>query len=514
MKEVIGSISRTSERRLLAGLIVLAAALRLFHLGAQSLWVDEMMTLTVATPKPGYPLWQLLRHNIHGPLHTFVVAMFRAVSENDAWLRLPSALAGIASVPLLYAWLKPRFGAGVARWGALLLAVNPLHIHYSQELRNYAFAVVLVLAGSVQLDRLLERWSRRRALGFSSCVAAAVLSNFSACFAFAAQSLVFLKTVRPVRAAVTRAAGLAAMVLILISPWVYRVTTYVDFGRLATPVLPGQIDTSQRLRGETTFRVESVPYAFYAYSVGFTLGPSLEELHNDAGMGSVWSHHRGPIVWTTLLFGGLFVLGILRAGRSSVRGGRRWAAVEPLLYLLIPLAATLLLNWQNAKAFNVRYVLIGLPMYLGLVAVGIAALRPRWLTATAGVLVLATTAVSLGSHYFDARYAKEDVRAATRAVESRLAPGECIFAPTVWQIVQHYQRTDAPVRYVYRDPPSLLERQLDDVYASFGSFWYLRARPWVDDADGRVLASIESRYRRTDVLQFPGVTAIRFIRKN
>ena len=84
MNELIASISRVRERRVIAALTVLAAALRLFHLGAQSLWVDEILTLTVATPKPGYPLVQLLLHNIHGPLHTFVVAMVRMISENDA----------------------------------------------------------------------------------------------------------------------------------------------------------------------------------------------------------------------------------------------------------------------------------------------------------------------------------------------------------------------------------------------------------------------------------------------
>src|SRR5688572_7802788 len=157
---VTASISRASGRRAAVALFGLALALRLIHLGTQSLWVDEMLTLIVATPKPGYPLGQLLVHNIHGPLHTFVVAMLRLVSENDAWLRLPSALAGAGAVPLLYAWARRRFGHPTAVWAALLLAINPLHIHYSQEMRNYAFLVFFVLAGCVLLDRLLAQWSR------------------------------------------------------------------------------------------------------------------------------------------------------------------------------------------------------------------------------------------------------------------------------------------------------------------------------------------------------------------
>jgi 4-amino-4-deoxy-L-arabinose transferase-like glycosyltransferase len=505
-------IARVPERTLLAMVVLLAAVLRLVHLGHQGLWVDEMMTVTVATPKPGYPLWQLLRHNIHGPLHTFVVAMFRLVSENDAWLRLPSALAGIASVPLLFAWMKPRFGARAALWGALLLAVNPLHIHYSQELRNYAFAVCFVLLGCVQLDRLLAGWSRARAAALGACVAAAVLSNFSATFVFAAQSVAWFWSGGVSRRSITRWAGVVAVVLVLVSPWIYRVTTFVDFNRLATPVLPGDLEAAERLRGDTTVRAEAIPYALYCYSVGFTLGPSLRELHEDASVAAIIRRHAAPVAWSALLFGALACAGLAAAGRGAAHGRSR-ARIEPLLYVFLPLLATLALNWQNAKAFNVRYVLVGLPMYLALVAAGIAGLgRPRWLSPAAGLAVLATLGISLQNYYGDPRYAKEDVRAATRAVESRLAPGECIFAPTVWQIVGHYRRTDAPVHYVYRDPPHLMERQLAEMDAACAGVWYVRARPWVDDADGAVLAALESRYRRGETLEFPGVSVIHFTR--
>jgi hypothetical protein len=494
-------------RAWLAGIVVLAALLRLLHLGYQSLWVDEMLTLTVATPKPGYPIWQLLRHNVHGPLHTFVVFLFRQLGEGDGWLRLPSAAAGVATVPLAFAWLRPRFGDRVALWCALLLAVNPLHIYYSQELRNYAFAVCFVLLGCVQIDRALARWSRGRAVAVAACVAAAALSNFSTVFAFAAQSLVFLRRGGWTRTAWARWAAVAALAALLISPWIYRVNTYVDFSRLVTPVLPGEIDVNERLRGETTVRMASIPYAAYAYSVGFTLGPSLRELHEDAGFASVVRRHAATVTWVGVVFGALLAAG-------CIGGARRfgWAPiVELCAFVAIPLAATIALNWQNAKAFNVRYVLVGLPAFLALVALGIEALGRVRITAAA---VLITCALSLENYYFDPAYAKEDVRRALRAVEERSRPGECLFAPTVWQIVAHYQRKDAPLHYVYRDVDAVMERQMRGVFESCASLWYLRARPWVDDFDGRVLGGLESHYRAEETLEFPGVSAIHFVRKD
>jgi hypothetical protein len=101
---------------------------------------------------------------------------------------------------------------------------------------------------------------------------------------------------------------------------------------------------------------------------------------------------------------------------------------------------------------------------------------------------------------------KEDVRDATRAVEATIKPGEC--TPTVWQIVAHYQTAPAPLHYVYREPAGMMERQLQDLIV-VPVVLVLRARPWVDDPDGSVLAAVESHYHAVE-MNFPGVRVIYF----
>ncbi len=75
---------------------------------------------------------------MHGVLQVF--------GDSEVALRLPSAVAGICTIPLLGLLTeeitKSRTTAAIA---ALLLAVNPLHLWYSQEARPYA---VLLLFGS------------------------------------------------------------------------------------------------------------------------------------------------------------------------------------------------------------------------------------------------------------------------------------------------------------------------------------------------------------------------------
>ena len=106
--------------------------------------------------------------------------------------------------------------------------------------------------------------------------------------------------------------------------------------------------------------------------------------------------------------------------------------------------------------------------------------------AVALALVVGTCVAALFNYYRDPARQKEDVRA---AVPRRRAPRPSArrvhFAPTVFQIVAPYQTMGAPLHYVTIRRPRLWTASWRDFYAGCSSFWYLRARPWVDDPDGR-----------------------------
>ena len=493
------------------GLIVLAAVVRAIRIGSQSLWIDEIFTLNLADPRGEYPLWMYLIHNIHGPVHAFVVYLFRLFGDNEAWLRVPSALAGVVCVYYFYRWARAWIDQRVALFGALLLAVHPLHVHYSHEVRNYSFLLMFSMMACYHLEMWMRntRSARQKhAVWYAASVALAVMSNFSAAFLFAVHTVVFFMRRRISPRTVGKWAVVCGVILVLISPWVYRVYTSIDVQRLVTPVRPGQIEPADRLRGETTFTAEAIPYAFYTFSVGFTLGPSTRELHTNAGMGYVMRKHGVVVLWVVLLFGSLFVLGAIRA----VTAGKRW--VELWLYLLIPLVLTMALNWQNAKAFNVRYMLVALPAFVCVLSLGITGLRPRVRLVAAG-LTVATLLVSLGNHYFNGRYAKEDVRSAVRYVMEQPETPWCVFAPTVNEVVRHYQGEFAIHSIFQREtvPRATVDRELGLLFAACNSFWYFRARVWVDDYNGYLWEQVNARYDALESVEFDGLSLTRFIRK-
>ena len=128
----------------------------------------------------------------------------------------------------------------------------------------------------------------------------------------------------------------------------------------------------------------------------------------------------------------------------------------------------------------------------------------------------ATLMVSLWNLHFNGRYAREDVKRAMRYVEEGLEADECILAPTVWQVAGHYYRGDVPIRYVFQRhwlPKARVDAQLEPVFAACNSFWYVRSRPWVDDADGYVWRAITHEYNAVEEAHFDGVDVYRMQRK-
>jgi len=109
-------------RLALAGLLAMAAFLRLYHLETPSMWWDEIIVPLTAR----FPLAYILdfsRHcEMHPPLYHFFVKLVEIVGLSDASLRLPSAACGIALVYAAWRGLGRLYGRGVGLVAAAFLA--------------------------------------------------------------------------------------------------------------------------------------------------------------------------------------------------------------------------------------------------------------------------------------------------------------------------------------------------------------------------------------------------------
>jgi dolichyl-phosphate-mannose-protein mannosyltransferase len=140
------------DRRILLVAIVLAAvAVRIPGMG-DALSDDEGYSWLVASaPDPGAFLDRLAAYENTPPL--FYLLLTPLPLDDEVWLRLPSLVAGVASVPVLYAIVRPLLGTPAALLAALALAVAPYHVSFSDHARGF------VLAG---LGLLLALWAAAR----------------------------------------------------------------------------------------------------------------------------------------------------------------------------------------------------------------------------------------------------------------------------------------------------------------------------------------------------------------
>jgi len=472
------------------------AVLRLHRLGYQSLWIDEQFTLRAAG-LPGALAWRDLLDNVHGPLHTLAVATAAALGGTSEWVvRLPSALAGIALVPVL-AWLAGRFaGRAAVAPAAWLAATSPFAVWYSQECRNYAFAMLASAAATALLLGLHRRAGAGGVLRYLGVAAAGTLSNLSFALLVPLHLRLWLAP-GPTRPARRRALALVAGgALLLALPWLPAIGGIWDWSRLA----PGRRapEAEAPLRAGSTFHAAAVPFSLHAMLAGYSGGPSLRELRS--GPTRAVRAHLPEVVLGGLVFGALLVL----AGRALARRGR---LVDALLGLVAPILVVSYFAAHNFKVFHPRYLAVAWPVLMLAVAAALADLGPRARRAFA-VAVGLLWALALGRMAFDPAYGREDYRAALTRVRAGFAPGERVLAVGAPEPVEWYGRGLPVSRWwlgFAADPERMAARMRDSLAVAPGT-WVIASRTEDLDPEDRLARWLDARVRPEERWRAGGVS--------
>jgi 4-amino-4-deoxy-L-arabinose transferase-like glycosyltransferase len=202
----------------LAVLTLLAAVLRISTLDLQSFWYDEAFTpVHVLHPS----LWDTLHsvsHTENSPPLWYVLEwiFYRLFGDGEVSLRMLSALAGIATVPLAWGIGRELCDRRAAIGCALLVAVNPLFFWYSQEARVYALFALMVAAAMLCFLRALREPTPARMAAFALTASLALLTHYFAVFLLAAMAGWLLYERRTRRAALPALAAIGVVGLALL----------------------------------------------------------------------------------------------------------------------------------------------------------------------------------------------------------------------------------------------------------------------------------------------------------
>jgi mannosyltransferase len=146
----------------IAAVLVIAAGVVMRFVTVSDLWLDEALSVNVASlPFGDIPDW--LRHDGAPPLYYFMLHAWTEVfGTSDFAVRSLSGILSVATlVPMWFAGrrIAGRAGAWIA---VLILASSPFAIQFGSEARMYSLVMLLVTVGYLAVRRLLERPSLGR----------------------------------------------------------------------------------------------------------------------------------------------------------------------------------------------------------------------------------------------------------------------------------------------------------------------------------------------------------------
>lgn len=160
--------------------LVAGGVLRFRGLGLPSLWTDELVSWWAASAATtGQVLSRVTTCMATPPLSSVAQHVSLGMFGESEWaLRLPSAVAGVLTIPLIFLAGWRMFGAAAGAVAALFLALHPFHLWWSTDGRPYGLAVLFAAGATWSLAETVRTGCWRSAVGWAVCTAGLLYSQF------------------------------------------------------------------------------------------------------------------------------------------------------------------------------------------------------------------------------------------------------------------------------------------------------------------------------------------------
>ncbi len=444
-------------------LLVLAAALvlRLHRLDAQSFWYDEGNSARIAE-RPVQLIIAGAAGDIHPPLYYLALHVWRALfGESEAALRSLSVACGVGLALLAGLTAHALFGPRAGLVAAVLLAVSPFAIYYSQEARMYALLALEAAASTYALLRILGFGLGTLDSPTQSSIVNPSIVNSSIA---SRQSSIALFVLSTAAGLYTHYAypfvmiGQGVGVLIWFAAWAARCAVRGPaWGALA-------VFAGGNLAAIALF-LPWLPTAIHqltAWTVArpdYVLGPALLDAWRWVVVGRTLPlDEAGPAM---LILSALALIGLWPAApsnpQSSISARRFLPALFMALMALAPFA--LLFAFNLYRESYLKFLLVVVTPLCVLAARGIAGLSAAWLPAqagrtgrllSAGLAIALTSGVvallwpALNNLYDNPAYARDDYRGIAQLIQADARPGDAVLfnAPNQWEVFTYYHRPE------------------------------------------------------------------------
>lgn len=446
------SSSCLSHYRWMIPILLLAFLLRIAFLDAQGLWWDEAFSFSMSIADLPTLMEDVVRDKVHPPLYYALLHFWLILGHEEYLLRFFSVLWGMVSVSIMYVAASTVGGKRLGVLAALLLAVSPFNVWYSQEVRMYSLTTMLVLAASVAFLRLLRDDALTTWVAYGLLSLLALYSEYLYLFVALGQA-VFLVILRRRYPAILRKWFYCMVVVgVLFLPWLLAVFTTGGF-------------YSASISWISPARISDLFWTLYSLGLGLTTEP------------------RHPLYLTAALIALAFVGYGLASLRKRPRDEQeRVASIS--IWLVLPLLFTFLisLDWplaQNRSIYIDRFFNPLLPAFLILAGIGIqrAVSARRVLSVLALTVLVIATGSSLRNVYYDNSYGRDQWREAIAHVNTSGHLGDLVlvrphdYAPLYYYKLEGLAWLTVPYLGSTAEYDDFLSNEVAPVLSEGGTLW-------------------------------------------
>jgi uncharacterized membrane protein len=169
-------------------IIVLALILRLWNLGSESAWIDEAYSIALSN----HSILDILKGTAadqHPPLYYLLLKFWLLFGSGVTYARLLSVIIGVINVGQILHFGYRSAGILISLMAGLLVAVSPMHVWYSQEIRMYILLVSLTTASTAALWWASRGKKRRGWIFYCIFSILSIYTHYFAVFVFIAQGV-------------------------------------------------------------------------------------------------------------------------------------------------------------------------------------------------------------------------------------------------------------------------------------------------------------------------------------
>ncbi len=424
------------------------------------------------------------------PLYFILLRLWiEAVGESNRSLRSLSIMFGMASLLVIYLLGRKAFDEKIGLAAAAWLAVLPVHIQYSQEVRAYALVGLLVMLASWAFWSAFQKIHRRDEWKYwtlyAGLAAACLYTHPFAASMLVAHGVLALVQTPARRAALIQRLLLSVVVaLLLVSPWL--VSPYFQSQLQRLPLIP----TFWSL--ETPKRLVVMPAYFVAgYLPGMRFKSAL-------GLMALGSYAISAI--------------ILRAAWRA--GEKRSALLFSLFLFIVPIMTTIAVAAITDAPGLIAVPRFALPALTGLCLLfGVAVVSSPW-RLVALLIVVTGVGLSLNfqvkwhqvnqssSSHLGFQWAYGDVSPAVEKVNRQANPGELIlfddvYLPAVWNA---HNRSSVPQLlmsqrwFLHFNAPMSFDERWREVERKYAGIYLIRR---AEEPPSEVINRLGASYRLT-----------------